>query len=230
MALSGGPGLAGAHRGRGPAATHHRADRGPRPAARLGRRRRNRTGASRRVGMRCRRRCFACRWVTTGGPEAAARAARYAALDGLPRRAGAVGAHARRSSRDGAAGPGPRFGSALDRRHASLRSAVVPAVAGGAARRDPRRMPGAGPDRVAGPAQHRPPLHPDPAAPRGAAAAGRRAGRRGGRGAGPHRDGVARGHRADRHAGRPGAARRHGGVRAASTGPWRRCPIRCDAG
>ena len=48
-----------------------------------------------------------------GGPEAAARTARYAALDAARcGDAGAAGPHPRRSGRDGAAGPGPGSGAA----------------------------------------------------------------------------------------------------------------------
>ena len=102
---------------------------------------------------------------TSGGPEAAARTARYAALDGGPRRrAGADRPHPRRSGRDGAARARPRLGCALDRGHAAARPAVVPAAARRAPRRDPRRVRGTGADPVARPAQRRPALHPGAAA------------------------------------------------------------------
>ena len=74
---------------------------------------------------------------------------------------------------------------------------------------------------VAGSAQQRPPLHPGPAARRSAAAAGRRVGRRGRGGAGPHRDGVARRHRVDRRDRRRGAGRSPGGAGAGRRGPGR---------
>jgi len=40
------------------------------------------------------------------------------------------GPHSRRPGRDGVAGPGPRLGCPVDRRHAPLRPALVPAAAG----------------------------------------------------------------------------------------------------
>ena len=76
---------------------------------------------------------------TEGGPEAAARTARYArAGRGPRRRTGTARPHPRRSGRDGAAGPRPRIGRALDRGDAAARPAVVPAAARRAARGHPR--------------------------------------------------------------------------------------------
>ena len=86
-------------------------------------------------------RCFASRSAPTGGPEAAARTARYAALDAARGDAPVLlGAHPRRPGRDRAARPRPRLGRPLDRRYAAVRPAVVPAAAGRAARGHPRRV------------------------------------------------------------------------------------------
>ena len=101
-----------------------------------------------------------------GGPEARRAHARYRALAGCSSRpAGAAGPHPRRSGRDRVARAGPRFGCPIDRRDAALRPALVSAVAGRAAQRDACRVRGAGPERLARPAQLRPPIHPHPAAP-----------------------------------------------------------------
>ena len=127
---------------------------------------------------------------TTGGPEAAARAARYAALDRgrrRARRAGAARPHPRRPGRDGAARARPRVRAALDRRDARRRRALPASAARPAAGDDRGGLRGARLPALGRPAQRRPELPAGAAAPRGAAAArGRPAGRRR-RGAGPHR-------------------------------------------
>ena len=79
---------------------------------------------------------------TAGGPEAAARTARYprstrppAALDAH----GAARAHPRRPGRDGAARARPRLGPALDRRHAARATGGTCGRCSGCAGRRPRR-------------------------------------------------------------------------------------------
>ena len=69
-----------------------------------------------------------------GGPEAAARTARYAALaDGgrAARRPDRARAHPRRPGRDRAAGPGPRLGPAVGRRHGRAPRTTAASPGGG---------------------------------------------------------------------------------------------------
>ena len=96
--------------------------------------------------------------------------------------------------------------------------------------RHPRGLRRAGADAVAGPAQRRPPVHPHPAAHRGAAAAGGGARRRGRRSAGPHRDRAARGHRHARRAGPAGARRGRRPAADSTPAGWPRCRRRSGAG
>ena len=131
-------------------------------------------------------------------------------LRGVGRRArrcaGAARAHLGRPGRDGVARARPGLGSPFDRRHARIRSAVVPTAARRAPGGHPCGLRGAGSDALARPAQRRPSLHPGASASRSAAAARGRTRRWCRRGAGPHRRGLARGHRHPRRSGRSSAA------------------------
>ncbi len=113
-----------------------------------------------------------------GGPEAAARAARYAALDAAAERTGAVavllGAHPRRPGRDRPARPGQGVRDALagrDGRDVGLRP-LPAAAAGPGPRRDQAGLRRPRPAAVGRPAQPRPALRPGPGPARGPAGAG----------------------------------------------------------
>ena len=103
------------------------------------------------------------------GPEAAARAGRYAVLEQLRgelrRRPGPARAHPRRPGRDGAARPHPRLG----RPRAGRDAPVLRPLPAAAPRRLPYRhrdgVPGRGPADLGRPPQRRPRVHPGPRTP-----------------------------------------------------------------
>ena len=129
------------------------------------------------------------------GPEAAARTARYQALDAAAGQTGAVAILLGHTLDDQAEtvllrlarGSGARSLAGM----AQPPRPVPAAAAAGAAGHDPGRLCRAGPAGVGRPAQRRPPVHPGPGPARGAAGAGIRARPGGGRGAGPHRRAAA---------------------------------------
>ena len=82
---------------------------------------------------------------TTGGPEAAARTARYRALDDARGDAPVLLAHTLDDQAETVLlGSGPRLGRTVDRGHAAVRPAVVPPAAGRPSRGHPRRVRRAG--------------------------------------------------------------------------------------
>ena len=187
-----------------------RGHRRPRAAGRLGASGPRRTAdAAAQLGLDPVERASGSRSARDGGPEAAARTARYAALGRRPREHGRPGrarAHPRRPGRDGAARAGPRLGAALGGRHGRAgRGAVLVRPLLGVRRATTRAACAAQELPVGRPAQHRPRVHPGAGARRGAAGAGGRARRRGRARARPHRRPAARGPRRPR---RPGRRRR----------------------
>ena len=122
-----------------------------------------------------------------GGPEAAARSARYAALDAAADRLGAatvlLGAHPRRPGRDRAArlarGSGARSLAGMPPGPATVATGARCSSVDRATTR--RACAAEGLRAVGRPAQHRPALRPVPGPPRRAAGAGARARARGGR-------------------------------------------------
>ena len=196
-------------------------DRRPRAAGRLGRRGRKPPRPCCATSASTRSPSSGCEVGRDGGPEAAARTARYAALRT------AAGEHGARialgHTLDDQAetvllglgrGSGPRSVAGM--------VAGQPAVLAPAARHPagdhPCRLRRARAAGLGRPVEHRPRLHPGAAAHRGAAPARGRARRRGRPRAGPHRRAAARGPRPARRA-RPRRARPAGRRR-------RRCPRR----
>ena len=221
LALAGRDGLRGAH-GRGwPVGG---VDRRPRAAGRLGR------AAPTRGGRRWPRSASTRRWrsgstvdAPGSGPEAAAREARYAALDearrALRRRRRPARAHPRRPGRDRAARAGPRLRRPLARRDAPAARGRYRAAA---ARADPGAdrggLPGRGPRVLGRPAQRRPALHPGRGCgTRVLPVLEARARARGRRGAGPHRRPAARRTPTPRRAAPSAAARASRTATAGST-------------
>ena len=141
-----------------------------------------------------------------GGPEAAARSARYAALEAARDAAPVLLGHTLDDQAETVLlGLGRGSGA---RSIAGIRPCDPPwyrPLLGGPPGHHRGGVRRVGTHAVAGPAQHRPPLHPQPAARRGAAAARGRPLRRCRRSAGPHRHRPARG---QRRAGRPGPRQR----------------------
>ncbi len=207
----------------------HCADRRPSAATRL--RRVAATARDQAMSVGCVDAQVLCVDVgTAGGPEAAARTARYRALDDARGDAPVLLAHTLDDQAETVLlGLGRGSGSRSIAGHAAVRSAVVSPAAGRPSCAHPRRMRRVGAHAVAGPAQRRSPVHPHAAAHRGAAAARGGARRRRRRSAGPHRDRAARRHRR-RSTNWPGRRWPTSAPGAGSTPPgWRHCRRRSGA-